>query len=78
MKKAVKCEYNMDSGRVELLYDDGTKLAVDVRAVEREYVETWLDRRGLDYLIYNHPLEYVDLVLTGDVKAYLDTVRQGQ
>jgi len=78
MKKAVKCEYNMDTGRVELLYDDGTMLAVDVCAVEREFAETWLDRRELDYLIYYHPFEYVELVLTGDVKAYLDTVRQGQ
>jgi len=41
-------------------------------------VETWLDRRELDYLIYNDPAAYAELVLNGDVKVYLDTVRQGQ
>ena len=44
----------------------------------REFVETWLDRRELDYLIYNDPAAYAELVLAGDVKGYLDTVRQGQ
>ena len=53
-------------------------LAIDTIAVENEFAETWLDRRELDYLIYNDPLGYADLVLNGDVKKYLDTVRQGQ
>ena len=41
-------------------------------------METWLDRRELDYLIYYDPSAYAELVLNGDVKAYLDMVRQGQ
>ena len=53
-------------------------IAIDTLAVEREYVETWLDRRELDYLIYNDPDAYAELVLNGDVKEYLDMVRQGQ
>ncbi len=44
--------------------------------VEREFVGTWLDRRELDYLIYNDPDSYAELVLDGDVKEYLDTFRQ--
>ena len=55
-----------------------TMIAIDTIAVEREFVETWLDRRELDYLIYNDPAAYAELVLAGDVKEYLDTVRQGQ
>ncbi len=70
--------YNMDTACVEALYTDGTLIAIDTLAVEREFVETWLDRRELDYLIYNDPAAYAELVLDGDVKAYLDTVRQGQ
>ncbi len=31
-----------------------------------------------DALIYNDPFAYAELVLCGDVKEYLDTVRQGQ
>ena len=70
--------YNMDTACVEARYPDGTMIAIDTFAVEREFVETWLDRRELDYLIYNDPAAYAELVLKGDVKKYLDTVRQGQ
>ena len=78
MKKCGKWEYNMDTACVEIKHPDGTMIAIDTLAVEREFVETWLDRRELDYLIYNDPAAYAELVLNGDVKAYLDTVRQGQ
>ena len=78
MKSCGKWEYNMDTACVEMKRPDGTVIAIDTLAVEREFVETWLDRRELDYLIYNDPAAYAELVLNGDVKAYLDTVRQGQ
>ena len=68
----------MDMASVESRRPDGTVLAIDTLAVEREFVETWLDRRELDYLIYNDPAAYAELVLAGDVKGYPDTVRQGQ
>ena len=32
------------------------------------------ERSELDYLIYNDPLAYVDLILNGDPKAYLKNV----
>ena len=44
---------------------------IDTIAVENEFAETWLDRRELDYLIYNDPLGYADLVLNDDVKKIL-------
>ena len=68
--------YNLDTACVETRCPDGTLIAIDTLAVEREYVETWLDRRELDYLIYNDPLAYADLILTGDVDEYLRTVTQ--
>ena len=70
--------YNMDTACVEARFRDGTLIAIDTLAVEREFVETWLDRRELDFLIYNDPDAYAELVLKGDVKTYLDTVRQEQ
>ena len=78
MKQITSYTFNMDNARVELQFSDGTMVAIDTIAVENEFAETWLDRRELDYLIYNDPLGYADLVLNGDVKKYLDTVRQGQ
>lgn len=78
MRILISCEYNMDAACVELKYSDGAMISIDTIAVENEFAETWLDRRELDYLIYNDPFGYAELVLNGDVKAYLDTVRQGQ
>jgi len=66
----------MDTAGAEARRPDGTVIAIDTLAVEREFVETWLDRREQDYLIINDPTVYVELVLKGDVKKY--TVRQGQ
>ena len=70
--------YNMDTACVEARCLEGTVIAIDTLAVERKFVETWLDRRELDYLIYNDPDAYAELVLKRNVKKYLDTVRQGQ
>ena len=78
MKRLISCEFNMDTACVELKYSDGSMIAIDTIAVENEVADTWLDRRELDDLIYNDPVGYADLILNGDVKQYLDTVRRGQ
>ncbi len=78
MKQITSYGFNMDTACVELRFSDETTVRIDTIAVENEFAATWLDRRELDYLIYNDPLGYADLVLNGDVKNYLDTVRQGQ
>ena len=78
MENLISWEFNIDTACVELKYSDGTMISIDTITVENEVAETWLDRREMDYLIYNDPVGYVDLVLNGDMKKYLDTVRQGQ
>lgn len=78
MKRLISCEFNIDTACVELKYSDGSMIAIDTIAVENEVADTWLDRRELDDLIYNDPVGYADLILNGDVKQYLDTVRRGQ
>ena len=76
MKKLKSCEFNMDTNRVELLYTDRTMLAIDTIAVENEYAEDMYQRSELDWLIYNAPLEYADLILNGDMEGYLKRVTQ--
>lgn len=78
MKQITSYGFDIDTACAELRFSDGSTIAIDTIAVENEFAETWLDRRELDYLIYNDPLGYADLVLNGDVRKYLDTVRQGQ
>ena len=72
------CCFDFDTNRVETILSDGSKLSIDCIAVENELAETWLDRRELDFLIYNEPESYVELILNGRMEEYLNTVREGQ
>ena len=47
------CRLDFDTNRVEAILTDGRRLSIDCIAVENELAETWLDRRELDFLIYN-------------------------
>ncbi len=76
MKTLQSCEFNMDTNCVELIYTDGTMIAIDTIVVENEYAEDMYQRSELDWLIYNAPLEYADLILNGDVREYLKRVTQ--
>ena len=72
------CRFDFDTNRVVAVLYDGSILSIDCIAVENELAETWLDRRELDFLIYNEPESYVELILTGRMEEYLNTVREGQ
>jgi len=73
-----RCHFDFDTNRVEAILSDGSLISIDCIAVENELAETWLDRRELDFLIYNEPDSYVELILTGRMEEYLYTVREGQ
>ena len=61
----------MDSGCVEAKFSDGTMIAVDCKAVENALdADTW-QRSELDWLVYNKPLEYAHLVLSGEIEEYI-------
>lgn len=71
MKKIRKCEFNMDTACVELVFVDGTMIAIDTIAVENEVADDMYQRSELDWLIYNKPLEYVQLVFEGGLEEYV-------
>ena len=64
----------MDTGCVALLLRDGRKISIDCTGVEDELDVTMAQRSELDYLIYNDPLGYADLILNGDPEEYLKNV----
>ena len=76
MKKLLSCEFNMDTGCVELRYSDGSLYSIDCTAVENEVARNMYERSELDYLIYNDPVAYAGLGLNGDPEAYLKTVTE--
>ena len=65
------CSFNMDTGCVELTLQDGRKISIDCTGVEEALDVTMEQRTELDYLIYNDPLAYAELILNGNPKEYL-------
>jgi len=65
------CKFNMDTGCVELTLQDGRKIFIDSIGVEDALDVTMAQRTELDYLIYNDPLAYAELILNGEPEEYL-------
>ena len=76
MKKLLCCAFNMDTACVEFRFSDGRMCSIDTIAVENEIARNMYERSELDYLIYNAPLAYADLILNGDPETYLKTVTE--
>ena len=76
MRRLLSCEFNIDTACVELRLSDGTMISIDTIAVENEVADNMYQRSELDYLIYNDPLAYADLILNGDPETYLKTITE--
>ena len=76
MKKLISCEFNIDTAYVELKYSNGSTISINCTAVEDEVANSRFQRSELDWLIYNNPLSYAELILNGDPEEYLRTVTE--
>ena len=74
MAPLLSCEFNMDTACVELKFADGSMISIDCTAVEDEVASNMYQRSELDYLIYNDPVGYADLILNGNLEEYLKNV----
>lgn len=72
MEKIVSCGFNMDTACVELRFADGSMVAIDTTAVEKEVAGTMRQCSELDWLVYNRPMEYAQLVLSGGIEEYIE------
>ena len=71
MERAISCEFNLDTACVELKFADGSMISIDTVAVENEVADNMYQRSELDWLIYNQPLEYANVVLSGGLEKYI-------
>ena len=76
MDRLISCEFNMDTACVELKFLDGSMIAIDTIAVENEVADNMYQRSELDWLIYNDPLAYAELILNGEPGLYLKVVTE--
>ena len=74
--KLLSCVFNMDTACVELKFDDDSMIAIDTIAVENEVADNMYQRSELDYLIYNDPVAYAELILSGDPEKYLKVMTE--
>ena len=61
---------------MDLRFQDGSMISIDCTAVKNEAADNLYERSESDYLIYNAPPAYADLILNGDVEAYLNAVTE--
>ena len=70
-KKILSCEFNMDTGCVEVKYADDSMISINCTMVENEIARNMYEASELDWLIYNEPVTYVNLITCGGIDEYL-------
>ena len=71
MNLLISCRFNIDTACIEQKFDDDSTIAIDTIAAENEVADNLYQRSELDWLIYNKPLEYDQLVLSGELVQYV-------
>ena len=75
-RKAISCEFNIDTACVEVKFADGSMIAIDCTLVEAEVARDMYESSELEWLVYKAPVDYVNLLLHGDVREYLKNVTE--
>lgn len=69
------CGFNMDTDCVELVYADDTMISIHCTRLENAIAENRYERAELDWLIYNEPLTYAQLVINGGIEEYVKGIK---
>lgn len=68
--------YDMDTNCVNAWLTDRSIVTIDCQKVEGTFANNMYERSELDYLLFNDPAAYADLVLNEDPGRYLKAVTQ--
>ena len=74
MKNIMTCIFNIDTGCVEPRLGDDSMISIDCTVVENEVADDRFERSELEWLIYNDPKAYADLIQNGEPEKYLNAV----
>ena len=75
-KKAISCDFNTDTACVEVTFANGNMISIDCTLVEAEVSRNMYESNELEWLVYNASVDYVNLLLHGDVREYLRNVTE--
>lgn len=70
MINALHCFYNIDTASVEVTFSDGSLFSIYTPAVDDVLDLNMSQQADLDWLMYNKPLEYAQLILSGEILDY--------
>mgnify|MGYP006951764218 FL=1 len=70
-KKAISCDFNTDTACVEVTFANGNMISIDCTLVEAEVSRNMYESNELEWLVYNASVDYVNLLLHGDVLLFL-------
>lgn len=76
MDKVISCAFSIDAACVEVKYADGSIISIYCPRVEDEVADNMNERSELSWLVYNTPVDYVKLLLHGDIREYLKNVTE--
>ena len=74
MDRIIFAQFDMDSGCVYAWTEDCNLILIDCDAVEKVFADNMYQRSELDYLIYNDPKSYAELVWNENPEEYLRIV----
>ena len=66
--------YDMDTNKVYAWQSDRNIVAIDCTVVENVEADNLYQKSELDYLIWNDPTAYADLILNGNPQKYLRAI----
>lgn len=66
-KKVISREFNVDTACVEVRYTDGSMISIDCSLVKAEAALNMYESSGLEWLVYNAPVDHVNLLLHGEI-----------
>lgn len=70
MKELLFCRFNIDTACVEIKFTDGCKIDIYTPGVDDEIRPTVPMQTEIDWLIYNDPVTYANLVFSGELEQY--------
>ena len=76
MDRVISCAFNIDTACVEVKFFDGSMISIDCTRVGNEVARNMYEASELDWLVYNAPMDYVNLLLHGDIREYLKNVTE--
>ncbi len=76
MDKVISCAFNIDTACVEAKFANGNMISIYCPRVEDEVADNMYERSELSWLVYNAPVDYVNLLLHGNIREYLKNVTE--